>query len=66
MAVIYGPVAGFLIGLIGHGFKRFSILWMPWFSWVISSAVVGLIIGLAWKKLRVNDGEFGIKQINII
>ena len=33
-----------------------------WFSWVISSAIVGLIIGLVWKKVRVNDGDFGIKQ----
>ena len=23
---------------------------------------VGLIIGLVWKKVRVNDGDFGIKQ----
>ena len=46
MAILYGPAAGFLIGLIGHGLKD----------------LVGLIIGLVWKKVRVNDGDFGIKQ----
>ena len=63
MAILYGPVAGFLIGLIGHGLKDLVFYGMPWFSWVMSSAIVGFIIGLAWKKLKVNDGIFGTKQI---
>ena len=63
MSILYGPAAGFLIGFIGHGLKDLVFYGMPWFSWVISSAVVGLIIGLAWKKVRVNDGDFGVKQI---
>ena len=53
MAILYGPAAGFLIGLIGHGLKDLVFYGMPWFSWVISSAIVGLIIGLVWKKVRV-------------
>ena len=57
MAILYGPAAGFLIGLIGHGLKDLVFYGMPWFSWVISSAIVGLIIGLVWKKVRVNDGD---------
>lgn len=63
MAILYGPVAGFLIGLIGHGLKDLVFYGMPWFSWVISSAIVGLVIGLVWKKLKVNDGIFCTKQI---
>ncbi|MGX4601047.1 ECF-type riboflavin transporter substrate-binding protein [Faecalimicrobium sp. JNUCC 81] len=63
MAILYGPVAGFLIGLIGHGLKDLVFYGMPWFSWVISSAIVGLIIGLVWKRLKVNDGLFATKQI---
>ena len=65
MAILYGPKAGFLIGLIGHGLKDLVFYGMPWFSWVISSAIVGLIIGLVYKKLKVNDGEFALKQIII-
>ena len=37
MAVLYGPIAGLLIGLIGHGLKDLVFYGMPWFSWVISS-----------------------------
>lgn len=65
MAILYGPKAGLLIGLIGHGLKDLVFYGMPWFSWVISSAVVGLIIGIIYKKLNINDGDFGVKKIII-
>lgn len=65
MSILYGPIAGFLIGLIGHGLKDLVFYGMPWFSWVISSSVVGLVIGLAYKKVKVNGGEFGVKDILI-
>ncbi|RDY23653.1 ECF-type riboflavin transporter substrate-binding protein [Romboutsia maritimum] len=65
MSILYGPLAGFLIGLIGHGLKDLVFYGMPWFSWVISSSVMGLIIGLVCKKVKVNDGKFGKKQIII-
>ncbi|WP_195266903.1 ECF-type riboflavin transporter substrate-binding protein [Clostridium sp. 1001275B_160808_H3] len=63
MSVLYGPIAGISIGLIGHALKDLVFFGSPWFSWVIASAVVGLIIGLSWKKLKVNDGEFNKKEI---
>ena len=62
MAIIYGPVAGVAIGFIGHTLKDLAS-GMPWFSWIIASAVVGLIIGLAWKKLDISEGDFGKKKI---
>ncbi|TJY41770.1 ECF-type riboflavin transporter substrate-binding protein [Cohnella pontilimi] len=62
-AILYGPVAGLLIGLIGHTLKDAIFYGSPWFSWVIASAVVGLIIGLAARSIRIHDGEFGAKQI---
>ena len=65
MAILYGPKAGFLIGLIGHGLKDLVFYGMPWFSWVISSAIVGLIIGLMYKRLKVEEGQFKVKQIII-
>ncbi|MGN7456313.1 ECF-type riboflavin transporter substrate-binding protein [Paenibacillus pasadenensis] len=61
-AVLYGPLAGLLIGLIGHTIKD-AISFGPWFSWIIASAVVGLIIGLAARKIDVRDGEFGKKDL---
>lgn len=63
MAIIYGPLAGAAIGFIGHTLKDLTAYGSPWFSWIIASAVVGLIIGLAWNKLNINEGEFGKKKI---
>lgn len=63
MAIIYGPIAGISIGFVGHTLKDLVFWGSPWFSWIIASAIVGLIIGLAWKKLKINDGEFGKKEI---
>ncbi|MCF0147716.1 MAG: ECF-type riboflavin transporter substrate-binding protein [Clostridium sp.] len=65
MAVLYGPIAGLSIGFIGHALKDLVFYGSPWFSWVIASAGVGLILGLGWNKLKVNDGEFQKKEIII-
>lgn len=63
MAALYGPIAGVSIGFIGHALKDLVFYGSPWFSWVIASACVGLILGLAWNKLKVNEGEFQKKEI---
>lgn len=65
MALLYGPVAGFLIGFIGHALKDIVFFGSPWISWVIASGVVGLIIGLSYKRIKINEGVFGKKQIII-
>ena len=65
MAVLYGPVAGFSIGFIGHTLKDLTTYGSPWFSWILASAVVGLLIGFASKRLKVDDGEFNKKSIII-
>lgn len=59
LAVMYGPVAGGLIGFIGHTLIDLSWGGTPWWSWVITSAFVGVIVGLFAKKLNVQEGEFG-------
>lgn len=64
-ALIFGPVAGFLIGLIGHTLIDLSWGGSPWWSWVISSAVFGLIVGLITKKINIDGGEFKGKNIAI-
>lgn len=58
LAVMYGPVAGGLIGFIGHTLIDLSWGGTPWWSWVITSAFVGVIVGLFAKKLNVQEGEF--------
>jgi len=60
-AAVYGPIAGALIGLIGHALIDFSAGWGIWWSWVIASAVFGLLFGL-FAKINLEDGEFGKKS----
>lgn len=63
MSVIFGPIAGLLIGFIGHTIKDTFFYGSPWFSWVIASSVVGLVIGFGTKKINIQEGTFGIPQI---
>lgn len=58
IAAVFGPIAGFLAGLIGHFFIDFSYGWGVWWSWVISSAIFGCVVGVFAIKLRIDDGEF--------
>ncbi|MRN55737.1 ECF-type riboflavin transporter substrate-binding protein [Paenibacillus sp. LC-T2] len=62
-ALLYGPVAGLLIGLIGHTLKDAIFYGSPWFSWVIASGLVGLIIGLLTSRISIHDGEFGKREL---
>lgn len=61
-ALLYGPWAGLLIGLIGHTVADL-ISFGPWFSWIIASGVFGLLAGLFTRGIRIHDGEFGIGAI---
>lgn len=63
MAVVYGPIAGALIGFIGHALIDFSFGWGVWWSWVIASAVFGLLVGLAARLLKMNEAEMGKKGL---
>jgi energy-coupling factor transport system substrate-specific component len=63
-AAVFGPLAGFLIGLIGHFLTDLS--WGSlWWSWIFSSALFGLLTGAFWKSYRAENGGFGIKQFLI-
>ncbi len=61
-AALFGPLAGFATAFIGHSLIDFT-LYGPWWSWIIASGVFGLLSGLLMKKLDVESGEFGKKQI---
>ena len=69
LSVVFGPVAGALIGFIGHALIDFSYGWGVWWSWVIASGVFGLLVGLATKAFKLEEGEIGKKgliKFNII
>jgi energy-coupling factor transport system substrate-specific component len=61
-AAIFGPVAGLLIGFIGHFLVDLTAGWGVWWTWVIADALYGLMIGLCWKVYKIEEGEFGVKQ----
>lgn len=63
MALLFGPIAGGLIGLIGHALKDAIFYGTPWWSWVIVSALVGFLFGLASRKINLDEGQFGAKQM---
>ena len=62
MAVLFGPLAGALIGLIGHFLIDLSWGYGIWWSWVIASGVFGLLMGLISKKIKLSDGDFSGKE----
>ena len=63
LAAMYGPVAGGLIGFIGHTLIDLSWGGSPWWSWVIASAFVGVVVGLFAKKIAIEEGTFGKKEV---
>ncbi|MBM7312173.1 MULTISPECIES: ECF-type riboflavin transporter substrate-binding protein [Streptococcus] len=62
LAVVFGPVVGFLVGFIGHTLKD-SLTYGPWWSWILASGVFGLVVGLTKKRLRIQEGIFDGKDI---
>ncbi|MEX2784253.1 ECF-type riboflavin transporter substrate-binding protein [Streptococcus sp. H49] len=64
-AVIFGPIAGFFIGFIGHMVKDMFAGYGIWWSWVLPSALVGFGIGLLKNRLQIEKGIFGKKDIII-
>ena len=63
LATIYGPVVGFSVGFIGHALSDFLMYGQAWWSWVLATAVLGLIIGLYGMRLDLENGVFTTKQM---
>lgn len=68
-ATLFGPIVGFLIGFIGHTLAD-ATSYGPWWSWIIASGVVGLVVGFVMMKLDINEGidtkkivRFNIAQV---
>jgi len=57
-AVLFGPIAGLLIGLVGHILADLAFGWGLWWSWIIVSGIVGFGFGFVMKGVNVEEGEF--------
>jgi len=57
-AVLFGPIAGLLIGLFGHILTDLAWGWGLWWSWIIVSGIVGFFFGFVLKGINVDEGEF--------
>lgn len=63
-SVIYGPAVGLLSGFVGH--TLIDLSWgSPWWSWIIASAVFGVIVGLCKNKICIEEGKFGKREMII-
>lgn len=62
VAVVYGPLAGALVGFIGHALIDMAS-YGPWWSWITASAVFGLLMGFACMKLNLENGKIGKKEL---
>ena len=58
-AALFGPIAGF----IGHALSDSIQYGSVWWSWVIASGISCFIMGLVYPKMKVDEGEFGKKDI---
>jgi energy-coupling factor transport system substrate-specific component len=63
-SVLFGPLVGFLVGFIGHWVTDLFAGWGVWFTWVLGSGIVGLVIGLfpTLTKRRLDAGVFAGKD----
>lgn len=61
-AAVFGPIAGFAIGLIGHALGDALFYGSIWWSWVFPDALFGLLVGLFARKYAIEEGGFGVKQ----
>lgn len=61
-AVLYGPLVGALAGFIGHILIDVSGYGI-WVSWEAASGIFGLLVGLAFLRHRIGEGEFGTRGV---
>lgn len=62
-AALFGPLTGGLIAFIGHALSDSVQYGSVWWSWVVASGLACFICGFVYPKLKVEEGEFGAKDI---
>ena len=62
LSVLYGPLAGLGVGLLGRLFVDLARGTGVWWSWIIASGVFGLLMGLAGRRFRFCRRPFGLND----
>lgn len=62
-SALFGPLAGFSIGFIGHALKDSFLYGAPWWTWVLGSGLMGLFLAFGVKRETLTQGIFGNKEI---
>lgn len=62
LGVVFGPVVAGLAGFFGHTLGDL-ISYGPWWTWIISSGILGVLFGYVGKLIPINQGIFGKKEI---
>lgn len=57
-AAVFGPVPAALAGFIGHWLNDALTYGSVWYSWVIASAILGLLLGVLFRNIPVEKGIF--------
>ncbi|MFC6314542.1 ECF-type riboflavin transporter substrate-binding protein [Lapidilactobacillus achengensis] len=62
LGVVYGPIVAGLAGFIGHALGDLTT-YGAWWSWILASGVLGVLFGLLAKRIPINQGVFGKKEL---
>ena len=62
-AALFGPIVGFIGGFVGNLMVDVTAGWGIWWSWIIPTGVYGLLMGLFLKGNKLEEGEFGKKDL---
>ena len=62
-AVLFGPIVGAVIGITGHLLSDMSWGWGVWWSWIVTSGVVGFGLGYVLKGVPIETGSFNKRAI---
>ena len=62
LGVVYGPIVAGLAGFIGHALGDLTT-YGAWWSWIVASGILGVFFGLLAKRIPIEQGIFGKKEI---
>uniref|UniRef100_UPI00359C69BF ECF-type riboflavin transporter substrate-binding protein n=1 Tax=Enterococcus faecium TaxID=1352 RepID=UPI00359C69BF len=64
LGVVCGPVVAGLAGFIGHALGDLTT-YGAWWAWIIASGILGVFFGLLTKRIPIEEGIFGKKEITL-